>query len=204
MTENTVVFIDPAKSFTGDNAYYFDCEIIGHRPSYFVCLHKMKRREQGPLPEPHGSCCVAITSKRCQAVHMREQELLEGRSIYYTPRKQFEDMLPDRPKAPVVASKPRNLPYIPKHEMPEAPPPAPIKRVEPKSQGLDFASLVSELASATAYEPPEPAVKPAEPPKAVAAPQPSPKPQNPPKATESLLEMARRLKEARKSLTTEE
>ena len=38
-----------------------------------------------------------------------------------------------------------------------------------------------------------------EPPKSVAASQPSLKPETPPKATESLLEMARRLKEARKT-----
>lgn len=201
MSEKTIISADPSRSFSGENAYYFDCEIIGHRPSYFVCLHKMKRREQGPLPEPHQACCAAMGNKQCTAVHMREKELLEGRSIYFVQRKRFEDMIPDRPKAPIVASKPRTLPYIPKHEMPPAPPPMPIKRQEPQMQALDFASVVTELAKETAQEAPQ---KPVEPPKPVAAPQPLPKAENPPKATESLLEMARRLKEARKSLTTEE
>lgn len=201
MSDASSVFALPERSFTGDNAYYFDCEVVGHRPSYFVCLHKLKRREKGPLPEPHQACCEAIGKRQCQAMHMREKEILEGRSIYFEQRKRFEDMTPDRPMAPIVASKPRTLPYIPKHEMPEAPPP--IKRKEESSiKALDFADIVSELAAEKpAQEAPQKLV---EPPKPVAAPQPSPKLENPPKATESLFEMARRLKEARKSLTTEE
>lgn len=204
MSETSSVFALPERSFTGDNAYYFDCEVVGHRPSYFVCLHKLKRREKSPLPEPHQACCEAIGKRQCQALHMREKELLEGRSIYFEQRKRFEDMIPDRPKAPIVASKPRTLPYIPKHEMPPAPPPV-VKRPEPTKEmgGLDFASLVTELASQKEEVALGLTEKPVEPPKSVAAPQPSLKPENPPKATESLLEMARRLKEARKSITTE-
>lgn len=203
MSKTSSVFALPERSFTGDNAYYFDCEVVGHRPSYFVCLHKLKRREQGPLPEPHQACCEAIGKRQCQAMHMREKELLEGRSIYFEQRKRFEDMIPDRPKAPIVASKPRTLPYIPKHEMPPAPTPV-VKRPGPVKEmgGLDFAELVTELASQKEVAPAL-VEKPAEPPKPVAAPQPSPKPETPPKATESLLEMARRLKETRKSITTD-
>ena len=87
--------------------------------------------------------------------------------------------------------------------MPEAPPPI-VKRPEPTKEmgGLDFASLVTELASQKEEVALRPTEKPVEPPKPVAAPQLSPKPENPPKAAESLLEMARRLKEARKSVTT--
>ena len=204
MTEKATTSSDPSRSFNGENAYYFDCDIIGHRPSYFVCLHKLKRREQGPLPDPHQSCCAAIGSRQCPAAHMREKELLEGRSIYFEQRKRFEDMTPDRPRAPIVAGKPRTLPYIPKHEMPEAP--APVKRVaaEPVSVGLDFATIVNELAAAPREVPVEPAQQPAKPLKLAEVPHPSPKPENPPKATESLLEMARRLKESHKSLTTGE
>ena len=204
MSDTSSVFALPERSFTGDNAYYFDCEVVGHRPSYFVCLHKLKRREKGPLPEPHQACCEAIGKRQCQAMHMREKEILEGRSIYFEQRKRFEDMTPDRPMAPIVASKPRTLPYIPKHEMPEAPPPI-VKRPEPTKEmgGLDFASLVAELASQKEEVALRPTEKPVEPPKPVATPQLSPKPENPPKAAESLLEMARRLKEARKSVTTE-
>lgn len=201
MSEQTIISADPSRSFSGENAYYFDCEIIGHRPSYFVCLHKMKRREQGPLPDPHQACCAAIGNRQCPATHMREKELLEARSIYFVQRKRFEDMIPDRPKAPVVASKPRTLPYIPKDEMPLAPSPVLVKRQDQGMQALDFASVVSSLAHAPAQEAPQKPVELSEP---AATPQPLPKAENPPKATESLLEMARRLKEARKSLTTEE
>lgn len=193
-----MAFADPSRSFTGHNAYYFNCDVVGHRPSYFVCLHKLKRREQGPLPDPHTACCAAIGSNQCDAKHMREKELLEGRSIFFVQRRQLEEMLPDRPRAPIAVSRPRPAPYVP----PTFTAPRPVKVdppvAKPTSAALDFASIVNELTAE-----PKRAETPPVPPKAAAtAPTPS-EPEKPLSDSPSLLEVARRLKKARESLTTD-
>lgn len=213
MTESTDKPLDehhgPERSFNGANAYYFECSVIGHRPSYFVCLHKNQVfAEKGALPEFAVECEKAIAAKRCVAAQMREEELLAGRSIYFAPRIQW--MKPSEVRhrehpLPSLASLTRN-----------APPRAPGTRTTPSAapkvpqqtvQNLDFAQVVTELAKTPVKEvPAEPANRPAVPPKEVAAPVAPPATKTAPapaKAGESLLELARRMKQAKSSLTTD-
>lgn len=207
--ENKTEFIGPEQSFTGDNAYHFDCAVVEHRPTYFVCLHKMKRMtEKGDLPEFYAMCEKAIAGKRCVAVQMRDEELLAGKALYFEARQEWvrtktavkEVALPSLSGVMIRRDE---LPSTATRTAPAATPKPPQQTI----QNLDFAQVVTELAANPKQEAPaKPPKRPVEPPKAVAAPVAPPATKTAPapaKAGESLLELARRMKQAKSSITTE-
>lgn len=75
-------------SASGENAYYLNnCEVVGHRPAYCVCLRKIEERKNGALATVYSDCSAAIGKKQCPAQRMRKEELAEGRAIYFINRR---------------------------------------------------------------------------------------------------------------------
>lgn len=187
------------KSFTGDNRYHFHCDTVGHRPTYFVCLHKMKRfKEKGDLPECYAQCETAMRGGSCMAVHMREEEILSGKAIYFEAQKEWIKPA-GKVKGHATASLLTPQTYIRKPSTPTASTPVtPPKPKAASSSSLDFATVVNELVKdqekVVKEVPVEPPVAAQEPLKKISEPVSPPEPETPPKAQESLLEMARRLK----------
>jgi hypothetical protein len=68
------------------NAYYHNCKVIGGDQNFAVCLNKIERRKAGALPAIYADCSVSISKKTCPALAMRQQELKEGRAIFFTER----------------------------------------------------------------------------------------------------------------------
>ena len=110
----------------------------------------------------------------------------------------------NRPRAPIVAKRPSPLPYIPKHEIPA---PAPVSRpapARPTLKALDFAEALNVMSEAkVATEAPSAPSEPIKRQGAPAVPPAATEPVIASKTGESLLEMARRLKETRKSINTD-
>lgn len=91
--ENEIVNHDtiyPASaSEGGDNAYYLrGCEVVQRSPAYASCLYKIAEKDAGRTSELHGECHNA--GGRCAARAMRDEERLQGKALYYFPRKHPE------------------------------------------------------------------------------------------------------------------
>jgi len=75
------------KSASGKNAYFHFCDIRGSKPSYAVCLHIIKAREEGRTQgEDFADCARACNRGECNAFKMRAEEIAAGRSLYYIER----------------------------------------------------------------------------------------------------------------------
>lgn len=95
----------PEASMRGDNAHYLNyCEPGGHRPGYAVCLNKIKAVEEHRLSGQLGGCEAAITNRTCAAFHLRDQERLEGRALYYVNRSKLNEQIAELNKQPIGAA----------------------------------------------------------------------------------------------------
>lgn len=88
--ENEIINHDtiypPSASGGGENAYYLrGCEVVQRSPSYASCLFKIGEQEAGRKNELHAECASA--GSRCAARAMRDEERLQGKALYYFPRK---------------------------------------------------------------------------------------------------------------------
>lgn len=63
------------------NAHYHSCKIVEQLRPYAGCLNRMAGGGCGDE-----ECLTAIRKKVCPAIGMRQQEELQGRAIYFTPR----------------------------------------------------------------------------------------------------------------------
>jgi hypothetical protein len=92
----------PEASARGDNAHYLDyCDAGGHRPGYAVCLNKIRAQEEGRLVGQLGGCEGAIGLRQCPAFHMRDKERLEGRALYYVSRSKLNEHIAELNRLPV-------------------------------------------------------------------------------------------------------
>lgn len=189
----------PSASAGGINAYYLsDCDVVGHRPSYCVCLNKIKAYERDRTLRGL-QCENEIRDKVCPAIKLREKEREAGVALFFVNRVKLQAFNDEqakitRDKLALSKATARKMPSldtvkIPKSELP--PPPKPPKKEEHflDQQGSYAAAINNAMRE---LEKPAPVAKP-EP-----AAQPTPKPtvqQAPttvaPKSGMSLLEMAR-------------
>lgn len=85
-TESTIHSIDDSAS--GKNAYYVECAHQGQKVAYCACLNRQKTlasRDTGH-PGDWSECKTAKSRNQCRALDMREQELLQGRALFFIPR----------------------------------------------------------------------------------------------------------------------
>lgn len=69
------------------NSFTHSCAPTGQSMSYAACLWRLKLAEDGTkMPADWMRCVDAKNAGRCQAVAMREEELLAGKSIYFRER----------------------------------------------------------------------------------------------------------------------
>jgi hypothetical protein len=209
MAEAKTQFVDdthypPSASLGGNNAYYLDyCESGGCKPGYAVCLHKVKAVQEGRLHAELGSCTTRIQSRTCPAMGLRDKELLEGRALYFIDRQKQLAWWNEQVKLPVTspfldelkeASKATRKAAATKKAgpAPAAPTYAPVV-----DAGGGYAAAINAAMQET--QPAPVAAKPTEPPKPVEPPkaQPIATPSLKPAPGESMLEFAKRMREAR-------
>jgi len=189
----------PSASAGGINAYYLsDCEVVGHRPSYCVCLNKIKAYERDRTLRGL-QCENEIRDKVCPAIKLREKEREAGVALFFVNRLKLQAFNDEQAKVArdqfaVSKASGRKMSSldsvkIPKSELP--PPPKPPKKEEHfLDQQAGYAAAINnamrELEKPAPVAKPEPAeqsvIKPAvqQAPTTVA-----------PKSGMSLLEMAR-------------
>lgn len=76
------------------NAYTMGCAALGQSMNYAACLHRQKVLGDKTLKAPADwqGCAEAAKRGNCVALQMREQELLQGRSIYFRAREAVKQM----------------------------------------------------------------------------------------------------------------
>lgn len=85
-TEECLKGMIPLKlSISGTNSYYHHCAIYHGRSNYAVCLHTIAAVKNGE-ETLRTECAEAITRGTCPALHMRAQEELEGKALFYVDR----------------------------------------------------------------------------------------------------------------------
>lgn len=73
------------ESGTGRNAFYHQCEVVGHRPAYCICVgkvHAYNRGQRNFWPE----CITAMEYNQCGAVKMLAEEVAKGQAIHFINR----------------------------------------------------------------------------------------------------------------------
>lgn len=74
-------------SMSGRNSVYQFCEYRQQQVSYAVCLHTLKRIEDGTIPrDQFTECQRAYTHDTCPAKKMRAQEVAAGHALFFIPR----------------------------------------------------------------------------------------------------------------------
>lgn len=185
----------------GNNAYYLTgCELVGHRPSYCVCLNKIKAYERDRTLRGL-QCESEIRDKVCPAIKMRDQELAAGKALFFVNRTKlmaFNDEQARIERDRIVASKPsaKKLPPLEMIKMPKIDY-GEIVKPKPKvenhfldQQGDGYAAAINnamrDLDKKPVVAKPEPAVQPEVKPAVQQAPT-----TVAPKSGMSLLELAR-------------
>lgn len=98
----------PVEASAGsDNAYYVEqCTIVGHKPAYAACLRKIQKVQGGSNDAPV-ECVGAIGWKTCSALALRNIELSKGRAVFYIPRTKLQTIM--RSQEELSAPKAANL-----------------------------------------------------------------------------------------------
>jgi hypothetical protein len=79
------------KSASGkENGYIHQCTVVEHHMSYAACLSRIDAIKAGKGMADWKPCEVAMSQRTCRAVQMREEELLKGKAIFFTPRGAIE------------------------------------------------------------------------------------------------------------------
>lgn len=117
------------KSLGGDNTTYVACEYRDRQQNYAICLNVIKAYDE-KRRKSDDVCCSEIKKMICPALKMRQEELLAGHTLYYTPRKKVE----------VVAKAVEGVFVTPDH----------IKRTESYQRGWNHAgSVINNKADST-------------------------------------------------------
>lgn len=76
------------------NAYTLSCDTKGQRMNYAACLWRQKVIENPKtnIPEDWQSCKTAACSGKCNAMQMRQEELIAGKSLYFVCRDTFRKL----------------------------------------------------------------------------------------------------------------
>lgn len=77
----------PEKSMSGRNSIYQFCDERQQQVSYAVCLHTLKKIEDGTMPrDQFVECQRAYTHNNCPAKKMRAQEIDAGQALFFIER----------------------------------------------------------------------------------------------------------------------
>lgn len=87
---------EPEQSMSGNNTYSRHCEVVGWRPGYCVCLHKLNAYERDGSLKMYPECETGIRNKECQAIGMREMERAAGKSLFYVDRSLLREEMDKR------------------------------------------------------------------------------------------------------------
>jgi hypothetical protein len=74
----------------GKNAFYHNCEVVGHSPAFCICVNKLnayKRGQRNFNPE----CIAAIEYNQCGAVKMLAAEVEKGQAIHFVNRTKLQE-----------------------------------------------------------------------------------------------------------------
>lgn len=86
MSETTITEKLPASASKGaNNGLYIQCERMGFRRKYFVCLHTIDSYERGEA-KPQSQvedCGRAVDCGQCEAKKMHKEELAAGEAIHF-------------------------------------------------------------------------------------------------------------------------
>lgn len=83
----------PNVSAEGNNAFYHRCNVVEHEAPYASCLKHIADHAVGKLDSMFSTCGQAIGWKSCPAIAMREQEMLQGKAIYFVNRKKMREAM---------------------------------------------------------------------------------------------------------------
>lgn len=85
------------KSASSHNAYYLKgCTHVGQAPAYAACLSKIEQYKANALPTIFSTCGAAIGSTLCPAIGMRQDELKEGRAMFFVNRLKLNEFIAER------------------------------------------------------------------------------------------------------------
>lgn len=78
-------------SKSGSNAFYCEyCPCTGKRPNYAACLNRIEAVNIDSTAGVDHTCVVAIQRGHCEALEMREKEVMEGRALFYIDRAELK------------------------------------------------------------------------------------------------------------------
>ncbi|MEG2989813.1 MAG: hypothetical protein RR818_00585 [Citrobacter sp.] len=89
MTEDKelALIFPPEKSMSGRNSVYQFCDARQQQVSYAVCLHTIKKIEDGTMPKDQFiECQRGYTHNNCPAKKMRKQEIAAGQALFFIER----------------------------------------------------------------------------------------------------------------------
>lgn len=79
----------PEQSMNGRNAFYQFCDARQQQVSYAVCLHTVKKIEDGTMPsDQFTECQRGYCHNRCAAKVMKKEEAEAGQALYFIPRRE--------------------------------------------------------------------------------------------------------------------
>jgi hypothetical protein len=103
----------PQQSAAGTNTYTVQCAVVGWRPGYAVCAHKIMAYERDRGLKSYPDCERGIRNKECPAIAMRAEEAAAGKALYYVDRvllREEMDKHLDEMQARMSPSRPRTKP----------------------------------------------------------------------------------------------
>lgn len=89
MTQESMIDRPPADSANGRlNGYMHHCNIVAHSMYYAACLARIDAVNDKAvrLPQDWQDCAGACRTRTCQSAKMREDELAQGKAIYFIER----------------------------------------------------------------------------------------------------------------------
>lgn len=86
-------------SESGRNAFYIaDCDVVGHRPPYAACLHRISLNARKELKD-NEDCVRAIQQGTCRALALRREEIKAGHAIHFINRDKLNEWNNERDRA---------------------------------------------------------------------------------------------------------
>lgn len=142
----------------GSNAYYLPyCNAIGHAPSYAACLQRHSYRARGELDTAlYSECNAMIGRKTCPVIQMRQEELVEGKAIYFIDREKLRAanaaQETERTAAKLATARSRPVPSKPVIEAEEVELVAEVKKSESLLSSIDASGYAEAITVAVKEE----------------------------------------------------
>jgi len=90
----------------GVNAFYVsDCDTVGHRPSYCICVNKIQAFERTGKLDDYTGCGIPISNRTCVALAMRNREIAAGHTLYFIHREKLKAFNDARNASVVIPAK---------------------------------------------------------------------------------------------------